>query len=120
MFQTGSINFSSVLGSVAFGLVLPVALLLAACASPPTEDEFRAEYLEFVSSRNSCSTVDDCALVEPGCPLDCATGVNKAYVAEVEAKADELISEYRSGGIICEAMCLSPSLSCKAGRCEAY
>jgi len=96
-----------------------LALLLACAACAPSEEEIREEFDEFLSTRVSCSSVDDCTIVHPGCPLGCHVGVNKAYEAEVKAKAEELIDDYESGGQACDYECLAAEPACNAGRCEA-
>ena len=85
-----------------------LAMLLACALIPgcaPSEEDIQEEFDEFVSTRNSCSSVDDCTIVHPGCPLGCHVGVNKAHEAAVKAKADELIDDYESGGQACAYDC---------------
>ncbi len=116
MFQTGSISSLSSGSPSRFILALLVALLFAACASP-TSEEVNEEFDEFLSTRTACSTVDDCVMIYPGCPLGCATAVNKAFKSEAEDKAEELKSDYESGGMTCQYGCVAADLACTAGRC---
>jgi hypothetical protein len=96
-----------------------IVCALAASACAPSEEEIQEEFDEFLSTRNSCSDVSDCALVYPGCPLGCAVGVNKAHAADVKAKAEELIEDYESGGQACAYECLQTEPACTACRCDA-
>ena len=75
-----------------------------ACAS--SEAEIQAEFDAFVADRDGCEVDTDCAMATAGCPLGCFVYVNQAKVAEVEAKADELIEDYESWGASCEYDCV--------------
>jgi hypothetical protein len=93
------------------------ALVVAGCA--PSADDVKEEFDEFLSTRNRCTSVDDCVLVSPGCPIGCQVGVNKAYAAEVKAKAEELVEDYESGGQSCAYDCIAAEPACEGGRCQA-
>lgn len=90
-------------------------LLLAGCAS---EQRVQQRWDEYVSEHNSCELASDCALVYPGCPLDCWSAVSVNDVDEAEHTAERLIRRYEGFGRSCDYGCLAPGeLSCEAGTC---
>lgn len=98
------------------GLLGALGLLAAACGR--SEEDIQSEWDDTVAGANTCQTAADCALVSPGCPLGCFVAVNSAKKAEVAAKAQELISEYESGGRACDYSCVAPgAIECAEGRC---
>ena len=89
---------------------------VAACA--PSEEDVRAEFNEFLSSRDDCETSDQCVLVLTECPLGCYHAVNARYATSVERKARELVDDYESGGRACAYGCLQAfGAVCEVGSC---
>jgi hypothetical protein len=93
------------------------SLLLLACA--PSEEEVRADFDEFLTTRTACASADECVLVYPGCPLGCAVAVHRDFETETRSRAAELIDDYESGGRACAYDCLAMQAACSSGRCEA-
>lgn len=92
------------------------ALLSAACG--PSEEEIKADFASFVDSANRCEIAADCALVYPGCPLGCYAAVRADRAEEAMRYAEELISDYESGGASCQYDCVEPPrLTCVQLRC---
>jgi hypothetical protein len=93
-------------------------LIPSLCACTPSEQEIQAEFVAFVGERNQCDVASDCELARAECPLGCFVYVNRAKVAEVEAKATELVDEYSSAGATCAYDCVEPpGATCEAQRC---
>ena len=88
---------------------------MVGCA--PSEEEVRAEFEKFVSSRRACALDADCVLAAAGCPLGCTAAVNREHQAAVEAKARELIEDYESGGAACDYECVSEQAACVERLC---
>jgi hypothetical protein len=92
------------------------ALLLAACG--PSEEEIKADFGAFVDSANRCEVAADCTLVYPGCPLGCFVSVRADRAEEAMRYAQELISDYESGGASCDYECTeAPRVTCVQLRC---
>jgi hypothetical protein len=96
-----------------------MAMLLASGCGSRSEAELQAEFDAYVAARNACEQPLDCVLAEAGCPLGCVVAVHHDHQRSVEAKADDLIDEYTSGGQHCDYGCLQMKAVCTAGRCEA-
>jgi hypothetical protein len=92
-------------------------ILIGACA--PSEEEVQEEFDAYVAERNACTVTDDCVLATADCPLGCWVSVNRAYQADVEAKARELVEDYESGGQKCYYDCIPAVAVCRDGRCAA-
>lgn len=83
-----------------------------------TMEEVREQFDDFVEGANRCTVVTECARVSPGCPLGCSVAVRADRQADVEAKARELIEEYKGGGPGCFYFCAPERpLGCIDGRC---
>lgn len=88
----------------ALWLSVPLCLGLLGCKSP-TKHEVRAEFDEFLSTRHSCETDNDCVLVHTDCPLDCDHVVNAQHATSVERKTRMLVDDYESGDQSCVYGC---------------
>ena len=98
-------------------LVLAVLAITAGCLGA-SEAEVQRRFNDYVAGANSCTMVSDCAVASAGCPLGCEVAVRKERVADVEAKARELIADYERGGRSCIYGCRGPgTLACEASRC---
>ena len=106
----------TVAGMAALGCI-GLAALSMSCA--PSEEEIQEEFDAFVAERNHCAAASECTLISPGCPLGCGVGVRVDQAAEVQAKADELVEDWESGGRSCDYECLMLTVDCLDGRCEA-
>jgi hypothetical protein len=93
--------------TVTFALLMPLSGVVA-CADR-SEEEIRAEFREFVESRDDCEEDDDCTLVSAECPFGCYQAVNARYADDVRRKAEELVDELRSGGSACAYGCAQAS-----------
>lgn len=98
--------------------LIGAALLAFGCA--PSEEEIQEEFDAFVAQRNGCEVDADCEMASADCPLGCFVYVNRAKVAEVEAKAKDLIEEYESMGTQCAYDCIEPpGAVCEAKHCRS-
>jgi hypothetical protein len=95
--------------------------LLALCATAclgRSEASVRNEFDAYVAGANSCTATSDCVIAYPGCPLGCVVAVRADRKADVEAKAADLISQYRAGGSGCVYDCIGPvDPVCTNGKC---
>lgn len=98
---------------------IAILALLSLSACVPSESELQEEWDQFVSQNKSCETVDDCAMIYPGCPLGCGTAVSADAETEARELGESLISRYERGGQECMYDCLSLELACESGTCEA-
>jgi hypothetical protein len=89
-------------------LALPLLALTAAGCLGRSEASIRNEFDAYVAGANSCTAASDCVLAYPGCPLGCVVAVRADRKADVEAKAADLISQYRAGGSGCVYDCIGP------------
>ena len=85
-------------------------------ACGPSDEELQAELDAFVEERNACTAAPDCDIAFISCPLGCYAAVAQDAVAEVEAKAQELVHERDSGTTECDCDA-PPTATCEAGRC---
>jgi hypothetical protein len=109
-------------GGTLFGVKrAAVTVLLAALGAGclgASEEEVRRKFDAYVNGANSCSMVSECAAASAGCPLGCEVAVRQERVADVEAKARELIKDYERGGRRCDYECRPRrTLVCEASRC---
>jgi hypothetical protein len=102
---------------------LGLAVALAACA-PPSEQEIKARFAEYVAGANQCTVASECALAGTDCPLGCYVAVRGDRKADVEARARELVDDYQGNGHFwsshqgCAYDCVPPGpITCTAGRC---
>jgi hypothetical protein len=104
--------------TLAMWAVIGAGLVVCSCG-PPSDDEVRREFADFVSTRNSCQASEDCVLVMPGCPLGCNVAVNRRHEAAVREKARELVEDWNGGSRSCEGSCPGPAVAvCStSGRC---
>lgn len=94
--------------------LLPL-FMLTGCAS---EQRIQQRWDDYVEEHNSCEVASDCAIVSPGCPLDCWSAVSVDDVDEAEQTAERLIRRYEGLVRSCNYGCLAPGeLSCEAGAC---
>ena len=82
------------------GWALSGLLALAAAGCAPSEEEIKAHFTAYVETANACAVASECGLAEAACPLDCV-GVRAERVADVEAKARELIKDWERGDRKC-------------------
>ncbi|MBN2191551.1 MAG: hypothetical protein JW751_01945 [Polyangiaceae bacterium] len=95
-----------------------LVLLLLLAIGCLSEDGAVERWEAWLEEHDSCAADDDCALVHPGCPLDCAAAVNASEVEEAEAKAERLIDRYERSGRGCEYECAAEyGVECADGRC---
>ena len=80
-------------------------LMMAACA--PSEAAIQALFEERVAESQACETDEQCTVISPGCPLGCWVAVNTTEADALAAYAQELISDYESGGMSCAYGCIS-------------
>jgi len=94
-------------------------LALPALGCAASEEDVQRRFTDYVNGANACTAVSECAIVSPGCPLGCAVGVRTERVADVQAKARELIKEYERGGRRCDygGCRVHEALVCMANRC---
>jgi hypothetical protein len=110
----------SIRSVVVCGALFAANSLITGCVLlAPSEEDVQAEFNEYVSGANACSTDDECAYASAGCPLGCQVAVQKDRVGDVERKARELIDDYETGGRACAYECV-PALgvACRGGRCR--
>ena len=104
-------------------LTIAFAMLIVSCSSGGDDtqtqaDDLKADFDAFVEANNSCATDTDCALVSPGCPLGCYAAVSTTSVDATEAKAEDLVDQYESGGRACNYLCQTPGpVRCEEQRC---
>jgi hypothetical protein len=99
------------------GWVLLLAVISAGCTGA-SEEEVQRKFNDYVNSANSCTMVSECAVASAGCPLGCEVAVRTERVADVQARARQLIEDYERGGRSCVYGCRPPgTLACVAGRC---
>jgi hypothetical protein len=99
-------------------LALPLLALAAAGCLGRSEASVRAEFDAYVAGANSCTATSDCVIAYPDCPLGCVVAVRSDRKADVEAKAADLISQYRAGGGRCVYDCIGPvDPVCTDGKC---
>jgi hypothetical protein len=97
---------------------LCLCLIFAALGCAPSEEEIKADWQEFLGKHQACSADSDCTLVNPGCPLGCATPIAVDAAAAGERVANDLIEDYESGGHSCEYDCVNIcGAACEANRC---
>lgn len=102
------------------GLLLAVLAVWPVAACSPSEDEVQREFDVEVQRSNGCEEASECVVASAGCPLGCWVLVNAKFQARVEAKANELIEDYESGGARCDYECTeAPEIACTAGKCAA-
>jgi hypothetical protein len=104
--------------------VVSRALFLVAvatsCLFGRSADSVKTEFDNYVAGANTCTATSDCIIVTPDCPLGCGSAVRADRQADVEAKARELVAEYKRGGQGCAYDCAGPFVAeCAEGRCEA-
>jgi hypothetical protein len=98
-----------------WGLLL--AVISAGCTGA-SEEEVQRKFNDYVNGANNCTMASECAVASAGCPLGCVVAVRSERVADVEAKARQLIKEYERGGRSCVYGCRPPgTLACVASRC---
>jgi hypothetical protein len=100
---------------VVLGWMLFSIAALPACG--PSEEEIQKEFDAYVAARNACTVTDDCVLANADCPLGCWVAVNRAYQADVEKKARDLVTDYESGGPSCVYDCQPAVPVCTDGHC---
>jgi len=105
---------------VAIVSLAAVGLLLVGCLFGRSEESVRSEFEAYVKGASSCTQASECAIAGGGCPVACFAAVRSERVADVEAKARELVSEYERGGARCFYDCVAPGpLRCVEGHCNA-
>jgi hypothetical protein len=82
------------------GWALSGLLALAAAGCAPSEEEIKAHFNAYVETANACTMGSECALAMADCPLECVA-VRVERVADVEAKARELIKDWERGDRKC-------------------
>lgn len=83
-----------------------------------SEEEVQRKFNDYVNGANSCTMASECAAASAGCPLGCEVAVRSERVADVEAKAQQLIAEYERGGRSCIYGCRGPgTVACVVNRC---
>jgi hypothetical protein len=99
----------------AFAVVLVAGLFGCTGAS---EEEVQRKFNDYVNGANTCTMASECAAASAGCPLGCEVAVRTERVADVEAKAQQLIAEYERGGRSCIYGCRGPgTVACVVNRC---
>ena len=97
--------------------VLLLAVISAGCTGA-SEEEVQRKFNDYVNGANSCTMASECALAGAGCPLGCEVAVRTERVADVVAKAQQLIAEYERGGRSCIYGCRGPgTVACVVNRC---
>ncbi len=76
-----------------------------------------AEFERWVRHHNSCEVVEDCVVIEPGCPLRCYEAVNAAHVDEAYRQAREARRHYQKCWYDCVWMA---ELVCDDGTCRIW
>jgi len=97
-------------------LMLGACFALAAAGCGNDEEGIDAEYEQEVARSNACTTVRDCVVIEPGCPLGCWSAVSKDDAARVKRVARELIDEYSGNPCVYDCNIPEP-LQCVAKKC---
>lgn len=87
--------------------------------NPDTKSDVQRQFDAFVAERNACTSAADCALVSPGCPLGCGTGVRSEHVEAVSAKAAALIAEAERENGACAYRCAALHVECVEAHCTA-
>jgi hypothetical protein len=99
--------------------VLSAALMTVAGCGALSEDKVKARFDAYVAGANSCERESDCTVVFGACPLGCFVAVRADRKADVEAKARDLLEEYRRGGKGCVYKCAQPGpVSCVERTCR--
>jgi hypothetical protein len=97
-----------------------MGLVLVGCLFGRSEESVRSEFDAYVKGASACTAASECAIAGAGCPLGCFAAVRSERVADVEAKARELVSEYERGGRGCAYDCVGAgALRCVEGHCNA-
>ena len=92
-----------------------ILLLATGCLSDQAAQQ---QWDAWVDDHNSCSVVEDCVEIYPGCPLGCGTPVSAEYKDEALAKSKKLLAAYEFGGTRCDYDCIeSPPLVCEDQVC---
>lgn len=95
--------------------MLLVVPMLTACLS---FEQAGNRWQDFVLENQDCDVAEDCAIVYPGCPLDCATPIRAEALDEAENVADRLIRRYELPGRMCAFDCVAfDDPICDAGVC---
>jgi hypothetical protein len=103
-------------GRRAFAVLVVAGLFGCTGAS---EEEVQRRFNDYVNKANACTMASECAAASAGCPLGCEVAVRSERVADVEAKARELIKEYERGGRSCAYECRPRrTVVCEANRCD--
>lgn len=96
-----------------------MVVLLATATGCASIRDLNLKWDEWVDENNSCEVDEDCALIYPGCPLDCYTAVSADAVGEAEEKVEDLIRRYERDGSSCTFDCsIAGEATCDAGVCE--
>jgi hypothetical protein len=99
------------------GWDLLLAVIIAGCTGA-SEEEVQRKFNDYVNGANACTMASECAVASAGCPLGCEVAVRTDRVADVEAKAQQLIGDYERGGRSCIYGCRPPgTVACVANRC---
>jgi hypothetical protein len=99
-------------------LAIVLAVLPAALGCGPSEEDVQRRFNDHVSGANACTAASECAPASAGCPLGCQVAVRTERVADVEAKARQLIKEYERGGRRCDYECrVTRGIACLSSRC---
>ena len=97
-----------------------VGLGLMGCLFGRSEESVRSEFEAYVKGASVCTVASECAIAGAECPLGCFVAVRSDRVADVEAKARDLVSQYERGGRGCAYDCTTPGpLRCLEGHCHA-
>jgi hypothetical protein len=88
------------------------------CLLGRSEQSVKSEFNAYVQGANQCQDATECGVAYADCPLGCFVAVRADRKKDVEAKANDLVAEYRRGGQKCVYDCATPGEPiCLAGRC---
>ena len=90
----------------------------ASCLLGRSEESVKSEFDAYVQGANHCQDATECGVAYADCPLGCFVAVRADREADVEAKAKDLVAQYRRGGGACVYDCAVPGdMICLGGRC---
>ena len=94
---------------------ITVALLLGLALGCASQDHVE----DALDDANYCDSPDDCIAIDPGCPFNCQTFINKAEKDDI----DKLLARYhrRHDAVTCAYECYDyDGLDCIQDKCTAY
>jgi hypothetical protein len=83
-------------------------------------EALRKQFEDYVETVNACVSDNECTVIFPDCPLGCFVAVPEARRAEIEAKAQSMLTAFGGGRTVCAYNCAaSGPATCTDRRCTS-